>query len=124
MSGAVTGGLTDFSPPPGGSFYLDHDQRNTLSAGFDGNLPWRSFAAVTINYGSGFLNGDGPDHLPAYYTLDLSVGKSFGENWMVRFIGTNITNQRYMLDTSNTFGGTHWADPAMVSVQIKYRFHY
>ena len=58
--GAVTGGLTDFSPPPGGAFYLDHDQRNTLSAGFDGDLPWRSFAAVTINYGSGFLNGDGP----------------------------------------------------------------
>ncbi len=35
------------------------------------------FAALTINYGSGFLEGDGPAHLPAYYTLDLSVGKSF-----------------------------------------------
>ena len=122
--GAVTGGLTDFSPPPEGGFWLDHDQRNTLSAGFDGTLPWRSFAAVTINYGSGFLNGDGPSHLPGYYTLDLSVGKSFGESWMLRFIGTNITNQRYMLDTSNTFGGTHYADPAMVSVQVKYRFKY
>ena len=122
--GAITGGLTDFSPPAGGSFYLDHDQRNTLSAGFDGDLPWRSFAAVTLNYGSGFLNGDGPNHLPSYYTLDLSVGKSFGENWMLRFSGTNITNQRYMLDTSNTFGGTHWADPFMCSVQVKFRFHY
>lgn len=122
--GNVTGGLTDFAPPEGGAFYLDHDQRNTLSAGFDGNLPWRSFAAVTINYGSGFLNGDGPNHLPAYYTLDLSVGKSFGENWMVRFSGTNITNQRYLVDTSNTFGGTHWADPFMCSVQVKFRFHY
>jgi hypothetical protein len=122
--GAVTGGLTDFSPPPGGAFYLDHDQRNTLSAGFDGDLPWRTFAAVTINYGSGFLNGNGPDHLPPYYSLDLSVGKSFGESWMVRFSGTNITNQRYMLDTSNTFGGTHWADPFMCSVQLKFRFRY
>ncbi len=122
--GAVTGGLTDFSPPEGGSFYLDHDQRNTLSAGCDGDLPWHSFAALTLNYGSGFLNGDGPAHLPSYYTLDLSVGKSFGENWTVRFIGTNITNQRYMLDTSNTFGGTHWADPAMLAGQIKFRFHY
>ncbi len=122
--GAVTGGLTDFAPPEGGAFYLDHDQGNTLSAGIDGNLPWRSFAAVTINYGSGFLNGDGPDHLPAYYTLDLSVGKSFGENWMLRFSGTNITNQRYQLDNSNTFGGSHWADPFMCSVQVKFRFHY
>ena len=122
--GSVTGGLTDFSPPSGDTFYLDHDQRNTLSAGFDGNLRWRTFAAVTLNYGSGFLNGNGPDHLPAYYTLDLSVGKSFGENWMLRFIGSNITNQRYMLDTSNTFGGTHWADPFMCAVQVKFRFHY
>ena len=123
-TGAVTGGLTDFSPPEGGAFYLDHDQRNTLSAGFEGDLPWRSFAAVTLNYGSGFLNGDGPTHLPGYYTLDLSVGKSIGENWMVRFIGTNITNQRYAIDTSNTFGGSHWADPFMCSVQVRFRFHY
>jgi hypothetical protein len=122
--GGVTGGLTDFSPPPEGGFYLDHDQRNTLSAGFDGELPWRSFAAVSINYGSGFLNGDGPNHLPGYYTLDLSVGKSFGENWMVRFSGTNITNQRYQFDNSNTFGGSHWADPFMCSVQVKFRFHF
>ena len=33
-SGGVTGGLTDFSPPPDGFFFLDHDQRNTLSTGF------------------------------------------------------------------------------------------
>ena len=84
--GAVTGGLTDFSPPEGGTFYVDYDQRNTLSAGFDGNLPWRSFAAVSINYGSGF-QWRRSDHLPGYYTLDLSVGKSFGENWMVPSVG-------------------------------------
>jgi len=122
--GAVTGGLTDFSPPEEGNLYLDHDQRNTLSAGVEGDLPWHSFAAFTINYGSGFLNGDGPDHLPAYTTFDLSIGKSFGENWMVRVAGTNIFNVSYQLDNSNTFGGTHWGAPAMVSVQVKYRFRY
>ena len=122
--GGVTGGLTDFSPPPEGGFYLDHDQRNTLSAGMEGDLPWRSFAAFTVNYGSGFLNGDGPDHLPSYATFDLSVGKNFGENFTVRLSGTNISNVRYQLDNSNTFGGSHWGDPAMVSVQVKYRFHY
>jgi outer membrane receptor protein involved in Fe transport len=90
----------------------------------EGDLPWRSFAALTFNYGSGFLEGDGPGHLPSYYTLDLSIGKSFGENWIVRFMGTNITNQRYMLDTSNTFGGTHYANPCMLGVQVKFRFHY
>jgi outer membrane receptor protein involved in Fe transport len=122
--GAVTGGLTDFSPPSDGNFYLDHDQRNTLSAGVEGDLPWHSFAAFTINYGSGFLNGDGPDHLPGYTTFDLSVGKSFGENFTVRLSGTNISNVRYQLDNSNTFGGSHWGDPALVSVQVRYRFHY
>ncbi len=122
--GGITGGLTNFSPPPEGGFYLDHDQRNTLSAGIEGDLPWHSFAAFTVNYGSGFLNGDGPDHLPGYTTFDLSVGKSFGENFTLRLSGTNISNVRYQLDNSNTFGGSHWGDPAMVSVQIKFRFHY
>jgi len=42
----------------------------------------------------------------------------------VRFVGTNITSQRYLLDTSNTFGGTHYADPRMLAVQVRYRFHY
>ncbi len=122
--GAVTGGLTDFSPPGDGNFFLDHDQRNTLSAGVEGDLPWRSFGSLAINYGSGFLNGDGPSHLPSYYTLDLSLGKNFGERFTVRFTATNITNQRYQLDTSNTFGGSHYADPRMMAVQIRYRFHY
>ena len=61
---------------------------------------------------------------PATPRFDLSVGKSFGENFTVRFSGTNISNVRYHLDNSNTFGGSHWGDPAMVSVQVKYRFHY
>jgi len=122
--GAVTGGLTDFSPPPDGNFYLDHDQRNTLSAGVEGDLPWRSFGAFTVNYGSGFLNGDGPSHLPGYTTFDLSVGKEFGENFTVRFAATNISDVRYQLDNSNTFGGTHWGDPRLFSVQLRWRFHY
>jgi len=122
--GAVTGGLTDFSPPPGGGYFLDHDQRNTLSAGMEGDLPWRSFAALTFNYGSGFLNGDGPSHLPAYYTFDLSVGKNFGESFTLRFVATNITDTIYQLDNSNTFGGTHWGDPRMFGLQVRYRFHY
>src|SRR5438132_1593920 len=40
-AGAVTGGLTDFSPPEQGYFFLDHDQRDTLSTGFNLQLPWR-----------------------------------------------------------------------------------
>ena len=122
--GGVTGGLTDFEPPADGFFFLDHDQRNTLSAGIEGSLPWRTFASLEFNYGSGFVNGDGPSHLPSNYTFDLSVGKSFGENTVVRLVSTNIGNSRYLLDNSNTFGGTHYADPRMIGFQIRYKFHY
>ena len=122
--GPVTGGLTDFTPPPEGGYFLDHDQRNTLSAGAEADLPWRSFASLTFNYGSGFLNGDGPGHLPAYYTFDLSVGKNFGESFTARLVSTNIGNNRYQVDNSNTFGGTHWADPRTIGVQIRYKFRY
>jgi len=59
-AGAVTGGLTDFSPPGGGSFFLDHDQRDTVSTGLNLNLPRRAWSAINVNYGSGFLDGDGP----------------------------------------------------------------
>ncbi len=44
--GGVTGGLTDFEPPEDGLYFLDHDQRNTLSAGIEGDLPWRMFAVA------------------------------------------------------------------------------
>jgi outer membrane receptor protein involved in Fe transport len=121
--GAVTGGLTDFSPPAGG-FYLDHDQRNSLTTGFDAALPWRTTAAFDFIYGSGFLNGDGPEHLPSYRTFDLALNKDIGERWTIRAIGTNITNKRYQVDLSNTFGGSHVGDPRMLSVEARYRFHF
>ena len=123
-SGGVTGGLTDFSAPEDGFFYLDHDQRNTLSTGFTSSLPCRSWLAANLNYGSGFLNGDGPDHLPSYRTIDVSVGKSFGESWSAKVSAMNLTNKRYFIDLSNTFGGSHFANPREISLQIRYRFHY
>ena len=123
-SGGVTGGLTDFSPPGEGFYYLDHDQRNTLSTGFASSLPCQSWLAANLNYGSGFLNGDGPDHLPSYRTIDASLGKSFGESWSAKLSALNLTNKRYFIDLSNTFGGSHFANPRELSLQIRYRFHY
>lgn len=122
--GAVTGGLTDFTPPATGLFFLDHDQRNTLSTGVQTDLPFSSWIAADLSYGSGFLNGDGPAHLPNHETVDLSIGKSFGESWAVKLTATNIGNTRYFVDLSNTFGGSHVDDPRMVSVQVKWRFKY
>jgi outer membrane receptor protein involved in Fe transport len=123
-SGAVTGGLTEFAPPAEGFFYLDHDQRHTLSTGFTTSIPWKAWMSGNVTYGSGFLNGDGPSHLPAYGTVDLAMGRNFGENWSARISATNIMDKRYFIDLSNSFGGSHVSDPRMVSFQVKYRFHY
>jgi len=123
--GGITGGLTDFQPPDTNDYYfLDHDQRDTLSTGFNFDLPWRVWSAFNVNYGSGFLDGDGPGHLPSHTSFDLSLGKSFGENWEARFTALNFTNNHYMLDNSNTFGGSHFANPREFSVQVKYRFRF
>ena len=121
--GEVTGGLTDFSPPAD-LFFLDHDQRDTLSTGLSINLPSRSYVSGNVRYGSGFLDGDGPGHLPGHTTLDLSFGKGFGEYWMVALQTVNITNSQFLLDSANTFGGTHFAEPRQVYVELRYRFHY
>jgi hypothetical protein len=75
-----------------------------------------------VNYGSGFLDGEGPPHLPSH-DLWLALGKTFGENWASRG-RTKSGNHHYLLDNANTFGGTHFANPREISVQVKYRFRY
>ena len=121
--GAVTGGLTEFGPPED-FFYLDHDQRDTLSIGSQIDLIRSSWVSWNYSYGSGFLKGDGPSHLPPHHSFDLALGKSFGENWSAKVTATNLGNSRYFIDLTNTFGGSHVSDPRQVSVQLKYRFHY
>ena len=119
----MSGGLTDFSPPVAG-FLLDHDQRHTLSTGFDVTLPRRGWAAGNVSYGSGFANNGGPVHLPGRTTVDLSLGKSFGESWGVSVHSLNVANRRFLLDNSQTFGGMHYADPRQIFVELRYRFKY
>ncbi len=122
--GSVTGGLTDFSPPPEGLFFLDHDQRDTVAAGFEAELPRRVWVSGNLSYGSGFLDGDGPAHLQGHTTVDFSVGKSFGESLSLRLSVLNLANSRYLLDSSNSFGGTHYNYPREISFTLRYRFHY
>jgi outer membrane receptor protein involved in Fe transport len=123
-SGAITGGLVGGDSCPTPMCFLDHDQRDTLSTGVDLSLPWKSSAHFDVNYGSGFLDGDGPGHLPAHTSFDLALAKSFGEKLTLRFTGLNLSNNHYLLDNSNTFGGTHYVNPRQISVQLTYRFKY
>jgi hypothetical protein len=127
--GAITGGLTEFSPPEG-YFPLDHDQRNTLEIGFNTTLPWKSFASANVSYGSGFVNGDyDPPSVPNLYlqghtTFDLSIGKEFGERFSLSLSALNVANRHLLIDNSETFGGTHYSNPREIYAEFRYRFHY
>ncbi len=136
--GPITGGLICYDPSdpsacevaPGYSA-LDHDQRNTLNVGFNGNLPYHAYGSFNVYYGSGFSNGyqDPPSpytgaYLPAHTTADLSLGKGFGENYTLAVNVLNVANTRVLLDNSLTFGGFHYNDPRQIYGELRYRFHF
>jgi hypothetical protein len=135
--GNITGGLicTPIGDPAcdAGFAYtpVDHDQRNTLNVGFNATLPWSTFVSTNVYYGSGFVNGN-PDpatpypnsYLPAHTSVDLSIGKTFGEKLSASVTTTNIANYRVLLDNSLTFGGFHFNDPRQIYGEIRYRFKF
>jgi outer membrane receptor protein involved in Fe transport len=120
--GPITGGLIEYAPTS--YFYLDHDQRNTFSTVLSLKLPRGFWATPGVNFGSGFVNGNGRAHLPPHTTADLALGKNLGEQWSFSLNGTNVLNNRFLLDTSNTFGGTHFVNPRQIYGELRYRFHF
>jgi outer membrane receptor protein involved in Fe transport len=125
-TGTISGGLTNFSPPVGGYFFLDHDQRQTLHAGFNFSLSYRLIAGGNLYFGSGFTDGSSDVRalLEKHTTFDLSVGRPVREKLTLSVTLLNLTNRRFLLDNSAIFGGTHYADPRQVYLQLKYLFHY
>ena len=87
-------------------------------------LPGHAWLTPTYAFGSGFLDGDGPAHLPTHSSFDLSLGKTFKDKLTVSASATNLGNTRYLLDNSNTFGGTHYINPRQIYGEVKYRFHF
>jgi TonB dependent receptor/Carboxypeptidase regulatory-like domain len=123
-TGAITGGLTDFTPPTG-YYALDHDQRNTLNMGFRAALPWQAYAALNLYVGSGFSNGAAPpSHLPSHGTVDLSVGKDFSTSLSASLTVVNVTDKHLLVDNSLTFDGEHWDDPREIYAEIHYKLGY
>ena len=120
--GPIIGGLLEDAPT--GNFLLDHDQRNTVSSVLTLTLPRRMWITPAWQFGSGFLNGDGPAHLPPHSTFDLSIGKRIGEDVTLSANAVNIADTRYLLDTSNTFGGTHYVNPRELYGEIRWRLHW
>ncbi|MGD0789282.1 MAG: TonB-dependent receptor [Terracidiphilus sp.] len=111
---------------------LDHDQRETLNAGFAARLPRRTWFSTNVYYGSGFSNGlagsdEGPyngPYLPVHTTFDVSAGHNLGERWKLSASVLNGTNHRVLLDNSITIGGFHYNDPRLISAELRYRFRF
>jgi hypothetical protein len=140
--GNITGGLicTPVGDPAcdAGFAYtaVDHDQRNTLSAGFTATLPRAITASANFSYGSGFVNGaydpDSPPvdprypnaYLPAHTSFDLALSREFSKSFSASVTATNLLNSRTLLDNSVTFGGFHYNDPRQFYAELRYRFHY
>jgi carboxypeptidase family protein len=123
--GQITGGLTDFKPPANNAyFFLDHDQRVTFTPGFELDLPQGTWIAGTVIYGSGFLRGDGPTHMPSHASGDISVGKDFGKSLTLRVTALNVTNELFLTGLNNSFAGTHYTNPREVTAQVRWKFHY
>jgi len=122
--GAPDGGLIEAVPTAClRSFcYLDHDQRNTLTTGFEVQLPYRFWFSNNVVYGSGVLKADGPDHLPAHTTADVAFGKSMGERLSLVLTILNVSNSRYPFDVNNSFAGTHFNNPREIIGSVRYRF--
>jgi outer membrane receptor protein involved in Fe transport len=124
--GAPDGGLIE--PVPNicltSYCFLDHDQRNTLSTGFEVTLPRNGWFSTNLVHGSGVLAGDGPAHLPPNTTADLTIGKSIAERWTLSMTALNISNSRYPFSVNSSFAGTHFNNPREIIGSVRYRFHF
>ena len=62
-----------------------------------------------------------------YRRTPLSIFRSArrsAENLTLSVTSLNLANRRFLLDNSATFGGTHYAEPRQIYVQVRYRFHF
>ena len=122
--GAITGGLTDFSPPANDYFYLDHDQFVTFNTGAEMTLPRQFWVSGAVLYGSGYVLGDGPNHLSPHTTVDLAAGKNITDQLSMRATVTNLGNAAFLTGFANSFAGTHYQTPREIGIQVRYKFHY
>jgi protein SCO1/2 len=72
--------------------------------------------ASNAYYGSGFTNGTPPpNYLTGHTTVDLSLGKDFGERLT---LSATIGDNHLLIDNSLTFGGFHFNNPREVYVEF------
>ena len=85
--------------------------------------------AMITNYVPGAMALDSSTAMAplTYARIRLSMwhlAKSFADKFSLRLTGLNLSNNHYLLDNSNTFGGTHFVNPREISAQVTYKFRY
>jgi hypothetical protein len=86
--------------------------------------PRRGWFNTNVNFGSGFLDGDGPQQLQYHTSADVAIGKSIGELLSVTVSGLNISNSRFLFGSHSSFAGTHYNEPREIIGSIRYRFRF
>jgi outer membrane receptor protein involved in Fe transport len=127
LASGISGGTFLFSPAAlqgaNGFAFEDHDQTNTLNAGYT----WRftsdrsEYISVQTEYGSGFpvQFENGPGRLPAHWTLNASYGRLATAGHLgYQLQATNITNNQYLIKLNNGFNTTQYARGLQVTGQI------
>jgi len=117
-------GTDRFLAPANQYFYLDHDQRVTFNTGFELLLPQQLWVSGMLLYGSGFLLGDGPNHLSPHTTGDVAVGKECDEGPVAATDGDQYRRRPIPDRFANSFAGTHYQNPREIGFQVRYKFKY
>ena len=123
--GAVSGGLTSFDsaerrlllPRPRSARHA-HGWRRRGAPRHARGPPRRS------NTGPGFSKATGRPTSRRTPIVSLQGSKAFGKQWTVIVTALNVGDTHFLLDESNTFGGTHFNSPRQVAAGVRYRFHY
>jgi outer membrane receptor for ferrienterochelin and colicins len=125
--GGITGGLIKRGEPPEPRyFFLDHDQRHTLSVGAEYHIErYQAWINANFRVGSGFPDASGTfvrSRLPGHAIVDLAIGKTFFQRWEAKLELENLTNNVYPINLSSEFNGSHYSAPRLVTFRLGYRF--
>jgi outer membrane receptor protein involved in Fe transport len=89
-----------------------------------GSSPRQTFAQHLLHVAHLSSQDDQLSGLGPWISVDLTLGKDFGERISASLSAVNVANRRVELDNSVTFGGFHWNNPREIFVELRYRFHY
>lgn len=103
----------------------DHDQTNTLNAGYTWALgaDHQKYAGLQTMFGSGYpvQFENGPGRLPVHWELDASFGRrapADGRGLGYEISGTNLLDHKYLIKIANGFNTTQYAAGRQITAKL------